>query len=128
MWWMRRNDAIDLVASKYVELLRRNEQTHPMKLLQESGISTLRSGGQVARLYRRIFEIGGHDISLHLPSWATPSNIVMAFNAARKHGRDLSTVGGIYSFLRSEWCPVQIRNQASSSDDVTHDSSGNQTP
>lgn len=117
-WWTRRADAINAVAAKYVDLMRRNPHPDAVRFLQDSGILTLRSRWQVSSAFQRIFELGGHDISAHLPSWATRANILMAITAARKHGCDLSTPGGVYKFLISEWSPLQIREEGSDHDRV----------
>ncbi len=118
LWWTRRADAINSVATRYVDLLRRNPHPNAIKFLQDSGILTLRSRWQVSAAYQRIFELGGHDISAHLPSWATRANIVMAITAARKHGCDIPTPGGVYTFLISEWSPLQIREQENDGDSI----------
>ncbi len=111
LWWTRRADTINSVAARYVDLLRRNPHPDAIRFLQESGILTLRSRWQVSRAFQRIFELGGHDISVHLPSWATRANILMAITSARKHGCDLSTPGGVYTFLISEWSPSDKRGR-----------------
>ena len=122
LWWNRRADTINSVATRYVELLRRQPHPNAIKFLQESGILTLRSRWQVSATYQRIFELGGHDISAHLPSWATRANILMAITAARKHGCDLSTPGGVYTFLISEWSPLQIRQDEPDGSDTGDES------
>ena len=111
VWWTRRTDAINSVAERYLDLLRRDPHPRVITLLQHSGILTLRSRRQVFRVFQRVYERGGHDVSAHLPSWLTPSNMIMVITAARKHNCDLSTAGGIYKFLTSEWSPLQIRQE-----------------
>jgi hypothetical protein len=120
--WDHRTDEINLVAARYLDLLRRDPHcrsaatihSKTIGLLQQSSILTLRSRREVARAYQRIYELGGPEISTDLPSRVTPANIIMAITAARKHGCDLSTTGGTYNFFISEWSPLQIRNEIDS--------------
>jgi hypothetical protein len=114
LWWTRRADAINSVATPYVDLLPRHPHPNAIKFLQDSGILTLRSRWQLSAT----FQLGGHDISAHLTSWATRANILMAITAARKHGCDLSTPGGVYTFLISEWSPLQIRQEEDDGTDI----------
>jgi len=46
----------------------------------------------------------------------------MAITAARKHGCDLSTPGGVYTFLISEWSPLQIRQDEPEGSDTGDES------
>jgi len=116
----RKRSRIDRFISEYISGIKAAAFTDPVALLVPSGILDLHGNLEIREAFKGIEKRGCENPILHLPSVMQDADLYLVFQTAVKHGYDISTVSGLFSFFTSEACPITKFHQRDCEDDPTN--------